>query len=72
MTNSKIDNIYQLAKKNGAEGGKLIGAGGGGYLLFFVKKKNSKKLLQFLKTKNFERLDFKFDNFGTRQIIDKK
>ena len=72
MTNSKIDNIYQLAKKNGAEGGKLIGAGGGGYLLFFVKKKNSKKLLQFLKTKNFEKLDFKFDNFGTRQIIDKK
>ena len=50
----------------------MIGAGGGGYLLFFVKKKNSKKLLKFLKTKNFEKLDFKFDNFGTRQIIDKK
>ncbi len=72
MTNPKIDNIYKLAKKNGAEGGKLIGAGGGGYLLFFVKKKNRSKLLNFLKTKNFEKLDFKFDNFGTRQIMDKK
>jgi len=72
MTNPKIDNIYKLAKKNGAEGGKLIGAGGGGYLLFFVKKKNRNNLLNFLKSKKFEKLDFKFDNIGTRQITDKK
>ena len=31
-----IEGLYQLAKKHGALGGKLCGAGGGGYLLLFV------------------------------------
>ena len=72
MTNTNINNIYDLAKRNGAIGGKLIGAGGGGYLLFVVKKEKRRKLLNFLKKKNFEKLDFRFDNSGIRQITDKK
>ena len=49
MSNSTIDNIYNFALKNGALGGKLIGAGGGGFLLFYAnnpnrfKKSNEKK-----------------------------
>ena len=35
MSNSTIDDIYNFALKNGALGGKLIGAGGGGFLLFY-------------------------------------
>ena len=35
MSNSSIDNIYNYALKNGALGGKLIGAGGG-FLLFYT------------------------------------
>ena len=35
MSNPKIDEIYNFAIKNGAIGGKLIGAGGGGFLLFY-------------------------------------
>ena len=34
MSNSTIDNIYNFALKNGALGGKLIGAGGGGFYYF--------------------------------------
>jgi D-glycero-alpha-D-manno-heptose-7-phosphate kinase len=34
MTNSTIDGLYELARGNGALGGKLIGAGGGGFLMF--------------------------------------
>ena len=33
-----IDDIYELGLKNGAIGGKLLGAGGGGFILFLVKK----------------------------------
>ena len=38
MSNSTIDDIYNYALKNGALGGKLIGAGGGGFLLFYTNK----------------------------------
>jgi len=38
-SNPKIDEIYALALKNGALGGKLIGAGGGGFLMFYCENK---------------------------------
>ena len=44
ITNSKIDEIYDTALKNGAIGGKLLGAGNGGFMLFYAKKKNHKKV----------------------------
>jgi len=37
ITDSRIDELYELARKNGAIGGKLLGAGGGGYLLFLCE-----------------------------------
>ena len=66
MTNDKIDEYYNYALKNGALGGKLIGAGGGGFLLFYTKDINflEKKLKKF----NLKMLDFDFDNSGTQLI----
>lgn len=37
VTDPNIDELYELARQNGAIGGKLLGAGGGGYLLFLCK-----------------------------------
>jgi D-glycero-alpha-D-manno-heptose-7-phosphate kinase len=39
MSNSAIDEYYELARRNGALGGKLIGAGGGGFLMFYTEDK---------------------------------
>src|SRR5207248_9141400 len=39
MSNGKIDEWYNLARENGAMGGKLIGAGGGGFLMFYAEEK---------------------------------
>ena len=36
VTNQEIDDIYNVAKKNGALGGKLLGAGGGGFFTLIV------------------------------------
>src|SRR2546428_4949239 len=36
MSNNHVDQWYQLARDNGALGGKLIGAGGGGFLIFYA------------------------------------
>ena len=35
ISNSFIDNIYESAKKAGAMGGKISGAGGGGFMIFY-------------------------------------
>jgi len=45
MTNSSIDECYEFARKNGALGGKLIGAGGGGFLMFIRKKRLASVML---------------------------
>ncbi len=39
MSNPQIDEWYDLARANGALGGKLIGAGGGGFLMFYAEDK---------------------------------
>ena len=39
ITSTKlIDEIYETGIKNGAIGGKLLGAGGGGFMLFYAKE----------------------------------
>jgi len=40
ISNPIVDNYYKLALKNGALGGKLLGAGGGGFLLFYCPLEN--------------------------------
>jgi len=40
VSNQHIDEIYEMGLKNGALGGKLLGAGGGGFLLFYVPEKS--------------------------------
>jgi D-glycero-alpha-D-manno-heptose-7-phosphate kinase len=36
ITDQEIDSVYERAKKAGATGGKIAGAGGGGFLLLYV------------------------------------
>ena len=38
IANAKIDDYYDRAKKAGAAGGKILGAGGGGFLLLYCEK----------------------------------
>jgi D-glycero-alpha-D-manno-heptose-7-phosphate kinase len=61
-----IDGYYDLAKQNGAAGGKLLGAGGGGFLLFYVPQDKQQQVRTALK--NLKEIDFSFDNKGTSLI----
>jgi D-glycero-alpha-D-manno-heptose-7-phosphate kinase len=38
MTDEHIDTLYMLARRSGALGGKLVGAGGGGFLLVYASR----------------------------------
>lgn len=66
VSNPYIDTIYETAKKNGAIGGKILGAGGGGFMLFFVRPEKREKIrdaLHFLL-----HVPFRFDTLGS-QIV---
>jgi D-glycero-alpha-D-manno-heptose-7-phosphate kinase len=63
MTNSQIDEYYQLARDNGALGGKLIGAGGGGFLMVYSEEKT--KLRRALLNAGLREVRVRFDFEGT-------
>ena len=66
VSNETIDKYYSIAIKNGALGGKLIGAGGGGFLLIYAKKKYHKKIIKNLS--NLTPVKFNFTNKGSEII----
>lgn len=61
-----IDDIYVTAKKAGALGGKLLGAGGGGFLLFYVEKDEQPHFKKQMG--NFLHVPFSFEDQGSRVI----
>ncbi len=67
MSNPKIDEWYRLALKNGALGGKLIGAGGGGFLMFYAEEKI--KLRKAMKEAGLVEVRFRFDFEGSKVVI---
>lgn len=62
VSSSHIDDIYETAIRNGAAGGKLLGAGGGGFLLFYCEKNKQKRLEEAL---GLQRFEFKFERDGS-------
>jgi len=62
-SNDRINTIYDLARKNGALGGKLVGAGGGGFLLFFTRDRT--RLRQAMTEQGLAEVDFGFDFDGS-------
>jgi len=67
MSNPKIDEWYELGMKNGAVGGKLVGAGGGGFLMFMAHDR--KKLRHAMNGAGLEEVRFKFDFEGTKVVM---
>ena len=66
ISNPNIDKWYNIALKNGALGGKLIGAGGGGFLMFYTNE--NQKLRHAMHKEGLKEVRFKFDFQGTKQI----
>jgi D-glycero-alpha-D-manno-heptose-7-phosphate kinase len=66
ISNSQINQWYDLAKANGALGGKLVGAGGGGFLLLYAADKVS--LRRKMRELNLKELRFRFDFSGTTVV----
>ena len=67
VSNKNIDDLYNYGIKNGAIGGKLLGAGAGGFFMFLTKNELDKKKLIY-KLNRINHIPFDFDELGS-QII---
>jgi len=67
VSNVYIDQLYHLALKAGAIGGKLLGAGGGGFLLLFVRPSQQDNVRQALKS--LIQVPVKFEEGGAKIVL---
>jgi len=67
VSSSEIDAIYEEARRAGAIGGKLLGAGGGGFLLLFVKPEQQSAVRERLK--HLVHVPIEFENSGSRVVL---
>ena len=71
MSNPQIDEWYDLALKNGAVGGKVMGAGGGGFFMFYCDTNKEKFRLAMERARLVE-MPFRFDFDGTKVVFNSK
>jgi len=64
ISSSEVDAYYEKARKAGAIGGKLLGAGGGGFLLFYVEPQKQAKVIEALSA--LHPLNIRMDSGGSR------
>jgi D-glycero-alpha-D-manno-heptose-7-phosphate kinase len=67
MSNQQIDEWYELGRRNGAVGGKLVGAGGGGFLMFLAGDRG--RLRRTMANAGLEEVRFRFDFEGTKVVL---
>jgi D-glycero-alpha-D-manno-heptose-7-phosphate kinase len=69
ISNPQIDAWYELAKENGAIGGKISGAGGGGFLMLYCEE-NKARLRGAMRAAGLRELKFRFDFEGSKVVFD--
>jgi D-glycero-alpha-D-manno-heptose-7-phosphate kinase len=65
-TNDGINRWYEIGRKNGAVGGKLVVAGGGGFLLFYADYRDA--LRRAMLNEGLREFRFKFDHEGSKLL----
>jgi D-glycero-alpha-D-manno-heptose-7-phosphate kinase len=67
VSNGPIDDVYEAARRAGAIGGKLLGAGGGGFMLFFVRPDQRQQVADALP--HLVKVPVKFESSGSRIVL---
>jgi D-glycero-alpha-D-manno-heptose-7-phosphate kinase len=66
ITNADIDVLYKTARRAGALGGKITGAGGGGFLMLYCPHENHEAVRKAL---NLQELPFRLEHDGSKVIF---
>lgn len=68
VSNPQIDELYEVAKREGAYGGKLLGAGGGGFIMFFAPPERHERIRRALSQLKVW-VPFQFETEGAQVIF---
>ena len=66
-SNDRINRWYELGRKSGAVGGKLVGAGGGGFLLFYADDRD--RVRKVMQAEGLNEVRFAFDHEGSQVMV---
>jgi D-glycero-alpha-D-manno-heptose-7-phosphate kinase len=68
ISSSQVNRWYEIAKKNGASGGKLMGAGGGGFFMFYCNNgKNGFR--KTMRKEGLREMPFRLDFEGSKVLV---
>jgi D-glycero-alpha-D-manno-heptose-7-phosphate kinase len=68
ISTAEIDRWYQIGLRNGALGGKLLGAGGGGFLMFVAE--DQARLRGVMHNEGLVEVRFRLVSHGTRVVAE--
>ncbi len=69
VANPRIDRLYDVARANGALGGKISGAGGGGFFLFYAEE-GKQELRRAMQAEGLREMRFRLDFEGSKILMD--
>jgi D-glycero-alpha-D-manno-heptose-7-phosphate kinase len=69
ISNSRIDHLYEIARRHGAGGGKITGAGGGGFLLLYCELSCQSAVRDALSVEGVQEMAFAFETQGAQVIV---
>jgi D-glycero-alpha-D-manno-heptose-7-phosphate kinase len=69
VSNPEIDAAYEMARAQGALGGKIAGAGGGGFMMIYCREGAQAAVTQALSERGLRRMDFHFEEGGARVLL---
>jgi len=69
ISDSNIDRWYELARENGARGGKIMGAGGGGFFMFYCPNNHKTILRRALSKAGLREMSYDFDFEGAKVLV---
>jgi D-glycero-alpha-D-manno-heptose-7-phosphate kinase len=69
IANPRIDRLYDIARANGALGGKISGAGGGGFFLFYAEE-GKQALRRAMHAEGLREMRFRVDFEGSKILMD--
>lgn len=69
ISNARIDQLYDLARRHGASGGKITGAGGGGFLLLYCEPSYQEAVRNAMAAEGIHEMTLQFDFQGAQVIV---
>jgi len=69
ISNPRIDEWYDTARRHGALGGKITGAGGGGFLMLYCPAGTAGSVTEALEADGLKRMDFAIDFDGAKILV---